>query len=114
MGDSKLDIDEIIKKASQELSLDEETYVSFLNTLFTEGSEDIQKFSEAVESEDFETIQALSHRLKGEYGNIRLNVLAEPAVEIHNLTLNGGSIEQIRTSFAQLHSAYTQLRDAFK
>ncbi|MCA9407136.1 MAG: Hpt domain-containing protein [Candidatus Omnitrophica bacterium] len=73
---------EIFEKNSQEMGLGVDVYIRILKTSIPQIKEDLIKLPSAIENEDFTSIAAIAHRIKGTYRNLLLNDIADLAQKI--------------------------------
>lgn len=71
---------------SATLNIPKEIYVRILTKAITQTHQDIDDMKDALPEEDFEKVQAISHRLKGDYDNLHLTALSSIAKEINEIT----------------------------
>lgn len=72
-------------EACRELKISKEIYCRILKKAFEQTSGDLEKLRTAHSSGDVATIQAISHRLKGDYANLRITALSKIAEELNIL-----------------------------
>lgn len=74
-----------IQNACAELKIGEDTYLRIMRRAFTQTDNDLEELKKAYQKEDLEGIQAISHRLKGDYANLRVERLAVIAKALSDL-----------------------------
>jgi HPt (histidine-containing phosphotransfer) domain-containing protein len=109
MTESDPEIAAAIEKFSQEMQLPKELYLSILVSAIEPTKEDLHKLEVALNAGDWEEIHSLAHRLKGTYGNLRLENLANVAVRMNDAASRKESIEEMRTIVQEFSVSFNQL-----
>jgi len=74
---SKEEIEKDLKKASQDLGIDDATIQEFFNDFKQQLIDEKETFLKAISEKDFETLHKSAHKLKGVALNLRLDKFAE-------------------------------------
>ncbi len=104
------DWESLIKENSRTLHIAPEVYLKILSSSINQGEKDIKELESAIGSENFSLIQPLAHRLKGVYGNLRLEALYKTAEAIDSFAKEHRDIERIREQFVLFKKAFEELR----
>lgn len=68
-----------LEKNCASLKISKEIYLRILGKAVQQTSQDLRDLNTALKADDKETIQRISHRLKGDYDNLRLSDMAQIA-----------------------------------
>lgn len=74
-----------IFKACEALKINKEIYLRILSKAIDQTKNDIEQLKQAHQSNDISTVQAIAHRLKGDYANLRIEKLSEIAARLNFL-----------------------------
>ncbi len=102
-------VKEKLSAAAAEMELPLEVFMEIVGESMGPTAEDMVKLGEVVESGNYEDIQAISHKMKGTFGNLRLDSLVGNAGRINDLSKNAEGIDEIK----QLYSALQKDFDEF-
>jgi len=80
-NDTMVDLDQ--NCASLKISRD--IYIRILSKAMDQTKQDIKDFEEALPIDEFDRIQAITHRWKGDYDNMRIKYLSNIAHNMNNL-----------------------------
>jgi len=72
-------------RASAELKIKPEIYVRILNNALKQTDGDLENLKQAHAQNNVDQVQAISHRLKGDYANLRIQPLSEVAARLNVL-----------------------------
>ncbi len=71
--------------ACQELKIPKEIYLKILGRAIEQTTTDLSGLVEAFQSGSVERLQALSHKIKGDYANLRVKPISETAKQLNDL-----------------------------
>lgn len=71
--------------ACSELKIPKEIYLKILGRAIEQTTTDLSGLLEALQSGSVERLQALSHKIKGDYGNLRVKPISETAKQLNDL-----------------------------
>lgn len=101
---------------SAELKISRDIYLRILGKALEQTTKDAGEMDIALSDRNFDKIQALSHRWKGDYANLRINELSEIARQLNNLVKDAPDPEasqrlydEFKTHFKQLNEMYRNL-----
>ena len=94
-----------------DLCITKEIYIRIITKAFDQTDDDIQSISNALANNDFETISAATHRLKGDYNNMRLSELALIAKKIEEISKNNKNIEEIGLLLEEFKVLYNKIKN---
>ncbi len=97
-----------VDKNCEQLKIGRDIYLRILNKAVVQTTTDIAALGKALNGEDWDTVQKLSHRLKGDYDNMRITDLSSVARTM-NVMVKSGNINQ-----AELSGLFTVLSGVFK
>lgn len=97
-----------VDKNCEELKIGRDIYLRILNKAVAQTTSDIVDLEKAMNGGDWDTVQKLSHRLKGDYDNMRITDLSSVARTM-NVIVKSGNINQ-----AELTGLFTVLSGVFK
>jgi len=69
--------------ACGELKINKDVYLRIVFKAFEQTTSDIAQLRQAHQANDVATVQALAHRLKGDYANLRMAALSAVADELN-------------------------------
>ncbi len=94
---------------AESLKISKDIYLRILGKAVAQTQNDIKDLESALPVSDIEKLQSISHRLKGDYDNMRVTVLSTIARELNLETKAGRDkqkmfelITQFKINFAQL------------
>ena len=94
---------------AESLKIPEDIYLRILGKAVTQTQTDIKDMEGALPFSDFEKIQSISHRWKGDYDNMRITSLAMLARQLNQEVKVGRDKEKIVAFFAQFKDMFFQL-----
>ncbi|HPB67749.1 MAG TPA: Hpt domain-containing protein [Candidatus Omnitrophota bacterium] len=97
-----------VDKNCEQLKIGRDIYLRILNKAVIQTTTDIAALEKALNGEDWDTVQTLSHRLKGDYDNMRITDLSSVARTM-NVMVKSGNINQ-----AELSGLFTVLSGFFE
>ena len=99
---------------SASLSISKEIYLRILNKAVLQTQKDIAEMEEALPVADFTKLQSISHRLKGDYGNMRLAGLSGLAKEMNEIAKASQDKERFRMLLNDFKNLFLQLESFLK
>lgn len=111
---NELDIQSAIQRFSEEMHIDADMYKKILQSTVDTTVPDLPKLEQAIDAGDFETIQAISHRLKGTFLNLRLENIAAPMVEIDALSKAREGLEAMKPHLEKFNGLFQILKSALE
>ncbi len=97
---------------SASLKIEGKIYVKILTRAVEQTRGDLTALESAIPIGDTATIQAVSHRLKGDYDNLRVAPLAEAARELNETVKAGADKDRMAEAFGRFKDFFQRL-DAF-
>lgn len=94
---------------SASLSIPKEIYLRILSKAVSQTKTDISEMEDALPVADFTKLQAISHRLKGDYGNMRLVGLSGLAKEMNDIAKSSQDKERFRNALNEFKNLFLQL-----
>ena len=105
-------IDQFILQRSARLHIPADTYKHILTTSLAPSLQDLNDLRQAVERQDYDAMQNISHRLKGVYANLRIDELALLAKTINQKARDAGPMQDLTKHFEDFKKSFTILKDA--
>jgi|GEM_PF-2699373 len=99
-----------IEQNSQSLNITSAIYLRILKRAVQQTSEDIKQMEAALPINDFEVIKAVSHKLKGDYDNLRLSDLSNIARKMEEVAKNEQDNEKILEFLNEFIVYFEQLK----
>jgi len=106
-----------IKENCTDLSIDQNIYLRILDKAITQTNEDIKCLKESLAQADIDTIQSISHRLKGDFANLRIDELSTIAKDINNISKSDKNINRMAELLSSFHKKFdilTQMVEKIK
>lgn len=100
-------------KKCQELNIPKAVYMRILQKAIAQSSQDMTELENAGASHDIEKVKAISHRMKGDFGNLRMDEIALVSRQINELAKQGQISDQILTLIRKLKIDLEGLQKAF-
>ncbi|MFA5262056.1 MAG: Hpt domain-containing protein [Candidatus Omnitrophota bacterium] len=97
-----------VDKNCEQLKIGRDIYLRILNKAVVQTTGDIVELEKALNGGDWDTVQKVSHRLKGDYDNMRITDMSSVARTM-NVMVKSGNINQ-----AELSGLFTILSGTFK
>ena len=101
-----------IEKNASELKISPEVYRRILTSAILQAEEDIPKIESALSQGDIPTIQTISHRWKGDFANLRLELLSRRAKELNDAAKTSKELGLLRDLFAEFYMDFQKLKTA--
>ena len=100
-----------VDKNCEQLKIGRDIYLRILNKAVQQTTSDIVELENALNGGDWEAVQTVSHRLKGDYDNMRITDLSSIARSM-NVMVKSGHINQAELAglFKILSSAFQELK----
>lgn len=92
----KATVEANLQTAADELQLPLEVFMEIVNESMEPTKQDMAALDDAVASGNFKDIQTVSHKLKGTFGNLRLDSLVSKSKRINDLSKQEEGIDEIR------------------
>ena len=108
-ADSNAGID--LEQNSKDLKIGKDIYVRILSKAMDQTKQDIQELEAALPVENFDLIQAISHRWKGDYDNMRIVTLSSVAKEMNEIVRSSQDKERIVVLLDDFRSAFAKLQE---
>jgi len=100
-----------IEQNCQSLSISPEIYQRILKKAIVQTTDDVKNLKEAVEQENFESIGSISHRLKGDYANLRIDDMSSIAKDILEESKGEKNREKITSLFSEFVNFFDELKE---
>jgi HPt (histidine-containing phosphotransfer) domain-containing protein len=105
-----------IEMACQELKIPQGIYLKILGRAIEQTTTDLSGLMEALQANSVERLQALSHKIKGDFANLRVLPISETARQLNDLTRGGAYdpakaesfVETLQQQFETLKENYQQ------
>ena len=112
MSDLKEEITAKLSAAAEEMELPLDVFMEIVNESLPPTKEDMDALGQTVESGNYDDIQTVSHKLKGTFGNLRLDHMAGPAGRINDLSKESTGIEEIKEIYPALKEDFDKFIEA--
>jgi HPt (histidine-containing phosphotransfer) domain-containing protein len=106
---SKYNLEAAIKKFTDEMFLPGDIFMEMLESSIDPTRQDLAVLQSAILDQNWESIQTVSHRLKGVFGNLRLDDLGGAAGRMNHLAKNKEGHEEIKKIFADFQKQFSLL-----
>lgn len=94
------------------LKINREIYLRILAKAVEQTERDILELEAALPVENFEKVQAIAHRLKGDYGNMRVEALSTVARDLNNVAKTTKDKEQSSHLLKTFKDTFQKLQKA--
>ncbi len=94
---------------SASLSIPKTVYTRILTKAIAQTKQDIQDMETALASDDMTKVQSISHRLKGDYANMRLTSLSSTAKQMNDILKTGQGKEKLPELLQEFKEYFQQL-----
>lgn len=94
---------------AQSLKIPRDIYLRILSKAIAQTHTDIRDMETALPINDTEKLQAISHRWKGDYDNMRIIVLSSLAKQLNEEVKNSQDKEKMLTILTQFKQNFSQL-----
>ncbi len=91
------------------LKIPKDSYLRILGKAVSQTQVDIKEMEAALPFADFEKVQSISHRWKGDYDNMRITTLALLAKQLNQEVKTGRDKEKIIMALSQFKDIFFQL-----
>lgn len=95
---------------SASLRIPKDIYVRILTKAMEQTQQDINDLFAALPIDDFEKFQAITHRLKGDYDNMRISALSVLAKEMNNIVRTNPDKEKLSVLLADFKTCFDKLQ----
>lgn len=101
---NKEEVLDLLKSNAKQMQIDYPIYIEILKSALNQSEQDMQDLTAAVEKKDVEAIQFISHRIKGNYRNLHIDVIGNQATALNDLAKGGdmGVIEEAYKSLLEI------------
>ena len=99
-----------IEQNSASLKLNKEIYLKILAKATGQTQQDIRDIETALPSNDFDKVQAISHRWKGDYDNMRITALSSLAKQLNEISRTTKDKEKLARLFGEFKNCFQQLQ----
>ena len=99
-------------KNSAELRIDRSIYLGILKNALDQTAIDVDALDLAFAEKDILMIQAISHRWKGDFANLRLAPLAEIAKQLNDASKTENDFKVFKKIFDQFRAGFNELKQA--
>ena len=106
--EKKLEID--FGKNAQELNISKEIYLRILCKGIVQTQTDVENLNNALQNNDHTKIKEVTHKLKGDYGNLRIEAISSLAKAIEDIVKTQQGLEKMPDLFKELNSQFNQLK----
>lgn len=106
-GEAIFDLD----KNCASLKINKDIYVRILSKAMEQTKKDISDLEEALPVEDFVTYQSITHRLKGDYDNMRITVLSALAKQMNDLARQNPDKEKLSFLLDHFRNQFLKLEE---
>jgi HPt (histidine-containing phosphotransfer) domain-containing protein len=103
-----------IDENSAAIKISRQIYVRILGKAIEQSEKDLQELEQAFSKDQFEIVQTISHRLKGDYGNLRIAAFSEIARQINEVSKTTKDRNQTGQLVNALKEQFEELKTAFK
>lgn len=94
---------------AQSLKIPKDIYLRILSKAVAQTQTDIKDLETALPFSDFEKIQSISHRWKGDYDNMRITALAMVARQLNLEVKTGRDKDKIVAFLTEFKDIFSQL-----
>lgn|SRR3989338_368105 len=101
-------------QVSRILHIPQEVYERIVRNSFTPTQQDIINLETAISKDDYKTMHAIAHRLKGTYSNLRVDVLATAAKQMNEVAITGQGKEEIAGLLGNFKKEFEELKKLFE
>ena len=109
-NDSKHKLIFNLEKNSQELKITIDIYRKILSSAIEQTQYDISDIENALADAKFEKIAEISHRIKGDYGNMRIEQLSSLARKMQQVSKEDKDKEQLLMLTNEFKNFFSQLK----
>jgi len=113
MTKTRIDKEQLIELNSRDLTLEPDKYQKILLMALEIGAKDILVLETSIENADYALIHIISHKIKGMFGNLRLNDVGACAERIDELAKNFAQVKQIRAVYIELKKIFNEINELF-
>ncbi len=94
---------------SASLSIPKDIYLRILRKAIEQTRKDISDLEAALSADDIATVQSISHRLKGDYANMRILTLSAIAKQINDMSKEKKDKEALTALLNDFKSDFQQV-----
>ena len=107
----KNSFDEMMLANSQKLKIPHKAYMRILKTSLSQSEADINNLEKAITDKIYQNMKEPAHRLKGVYGNLRVENLHKTAESIDHFAKNNCDINEINNKFEILKKDFFDFKN---
>lgn len=96
------------------LKISRDIYLRILAKAVEQTEKDLQDIATALPIDNFESVQAIAHRLKGDYGNLRIMTLSSVAKQLNDIAKTTKDKDQSILLLKALQDDFLQLQQALR
>jgi len=111
-GGAEFSID--LNENSASLKIGPDIYLRILSKAMGQTQKDIADLETALPVGDFANVQAIAHRLKGDYDNMRITVLSNIAKEMNEISKTSQDKDLLTKRLGDFKKHFTQLQQFIK
>jgi HPt (histidine-containing phosphotransfer) domain-containing protein len=100
-----------LEKNSLSLSISKEIYLRILSKAVRQTEKDIDDLDACLVQEDFKTVQAISHRLKGDFDNMRIVALSSLAAQMNEMAKSNQDVQKMQKHLHAFKIYFRQLQN---
>ena len=98
-----------VEQNSASLKIDKAIYLRILAKATKQTQQDFSDFEFALSSDDFVKVQAISHRWKGDYDNMRITALSSLARQLNEIVKTTKDKKKMIELFGDFKNYFRQL-----
>jgi len=107
-------LEEAITKFCNEMGFERDVYLKILINALVDIAKDVELLRAGITSGDMNTIQQISHRIKGASSNLRLNDIVLVATELNTLAKQGQEVSRYPSLYVQIEAAINIYQQALE
>jgi HPt (histidine-containing phosphotransfer) domain-containing protein len=100
-----------LEQNSSTLSISKEIYLRILSKAVRQTQKDMTALDTSLAEGDFKTVQAISHRLKGDFDNMRIVALSSLAAQINEMAKSNQDVQKMQKHLEAFKIYFRQLQD---
>jgi len=99
-----------IARACEELKIDKTIYLRIVFRAIDQTLNDLKQLHQANQDGDIASVQAISHRLKGDYANLRINHLSDIARQLNILAKENYNAQEAAVLIEQFENVFEKMK----
>ena len=100
-----------IEQNAASLKIPKEIYVRILLKAIEQTQGDVAQCENAVCTGDFDVVQSIAHRLKGDYANMRIETLSGIARQMNEIAKTDKDKEKLTALLQQFKNIFVQVQE---